>query len=233
MNSNIFSILGFIFLSVCSLLLCILYLKLVKKWSKKATPKYLSERHSCVLKYLNYSSLIYCITMCFIYYSFDIGFRGIWTSRIVLFFTILSSFILKFILAPSVLMKFEKKYFTFTSYIPAGLLGLNAIPLLGLFLIWGYSAPLFNPYDKIIFEDKKIRIESKYHGFMGMREHQYWTKYQIFEKRTDLENIFIPFTIDSVAVRYQSDSTKLYFYSTEHINHLRRIDTTVVSIPAK
>lgn len=231
MNSNIFSNLGFIFLSVCSVLLCIMYVKLAKKWRNKVKTKHLSERHSRVLKHVHYFGLFYCITMFFIYYNFDTGFRGIWTSRIVLFFTLLSSFILKFILAPSVLHKFENKYFTFTSYIPAGLLGLNAIPVSGLLLIWGYSAPLFNPYDKIIFEDKKIRIESKYSGFMGMREHQYWTKYQIFEKRTDLENIFIPFTIDSVAVRYQSDSTKLYFYSTEHINHLCRIDTTVVSIP--
>ena len=89
----------------------------------------------------------------------------------------------------SVLNKVEKYYFTFLSFFPILFFGLVLIPMIGLIIVVSLIGQLFNPVDKIYYEDNKLRIQSSFVGVMAPPRIKVYKKFGIFEKQYKNQNL--------------------------------------------
>jgi hypothetical protein len=189
-------------LSFLFLIIAFSYLYSFKFWKKNKFR--FSEFSSRYLKYLHYFTLLLSVSFLFIDYSL----RGIWTSQIVIIFSIFSGVFYNLIAQKSVLNKVEKYYFSFFSIFPILFFGLVLIPMIGFIIIISSIGQLFNPVDKIYFEDNKLRVQRSFVGVMAPPKIKVYKKFGIFEKQYKDENFNFE-EIDSIKVEYINDVANL------------------------
>ena len=170
--------LGFLFLIIAGS-----YAYSLKFWKKNQFR--FSEFTSRGLKYLYYFTLVLSLSFVFVDYSL----RGIWTTRIVIIISIFIGVFYNLIAQKSVLNKVEKYYFTFLSFFPILFFGLVLIPMIGLIIVVSLIGQLFNPVDKIYYEDNKLRIQSSFVGVMAPPRIKVYKKFGIFEKQYKNQNL--------------------------------------------
>ncbi|MCL9771015.1 hypothetical protein NAT47_11370 [Flavobacterium sp. HXWNR69] len=117
----------------------------------------------------------------------------------------------------SVLNKVEKYYFTFLSFFPILFFGLVLIPMIGFIIVVSLIGQLFNPVDKIYYEDNKLRIQSSFVGVMALPRIKVYKKIGIFEKEYKDENLNFE-DIDSIKVDYKNDIANMYIWYEYHKN---------------
>lgn len=198
--------LGFLFLIIAAS-----YAYSLKFWKKNQFR--FSEVTSMNLKYSHYLTLALSLSFVF----FDYSLRGIWTTQIVIIISIFIGVFYNLIAQKSVLNKFEKYYFTFLSFFPILFFGFVIIPMIGFIIVVSLIGQLFNPVDKIHYEDNKLRIQTSFVGVMAPPKIKVYKKFGIFEKQYKDENLNFE-DIDSIKVDYEKDAANLYIWNEYNEN---------------
>lgn len=197
---------------VVSILLLILYAFKIKDWKKNDYR--LNPELSIYLKYLHY----FTITITIVLLILELQIRGIWTERIVTFIALLSGIFYNLFAQKSVLNELEKIYFGFLSILPLIAPLFLLIPLFGMVIIFSTVGRLFSPYDKIHYEDKKLRIQTSFVSVMSPQKILVYKKSLFFEK--EVEDLNFPEEIDSLKVDYKKDSIYIHYWETNYDNQV-------------
>jgi hypothetical protein len=198
--------LGFLFLIIAAS-----YAYSLKFWKKNQFR--FSEVTSRNLKYSHYLTLALSLSFVF----FDYSLRGIRTSQIVILISIFIGVFYNLIAQKSVLNKAEKYYFNLLSFFPILFFGLVLIPMMGFIIVVSLIGQLFNPVDKIHYEDNKLRIQTSFVGVMAPPKIKVYKKFGIFEKQYKDENLNFE-DIDSIKVDYEKDAANLYIWNEYNEN---------------
>lgn len=179
-------------------------------WNKKINWR-LNANISKTIKYSHFITLIICLIIAFLYYNYNIGLRGLWTTRIFIIFTLFTGIFFSFITNKTIINKLEKIYFYSFSFLPIATYILLCVPFLGVLIVFSLFGQLTSPAHKIYFEDKDIRIQSSFIGVLAAPRMDVYEKKGIFEKRLYSVNFVEP-NYDSLKVNYDNDSTRIIFY---------------------
>lgn len=181
------------------------YAYTLKFWKKNQFR--FSHFTSRYFKYLHYFTLILSLSFVLLNYSL----RGIWSTQIVIIISIINGIFYNLIAQKVILNKFEKYYFTFLSFFPILFFGLVLIPMIGLIVVVSLIGQLFNPVEKIYYEDNKLRIQSSFVGVMAPPRIKVYKKFGIFEKQYKNQDLNFE-DIDSLKVDYKNDTANLYIW---------------------
>jgi hypothetical protein len=179
-------------------------------WEKKVFWR-LNKKTSNTIKTIHYVGMIICVFVSIMYLKFDIGLRGLWTTRIVILITLFIGIFFKFITNKSTLNKIENLYFRIFSFLPILTAGILFIPFLGIVLVASVFGQLLDPAKKVYYQDEHLRIQSTFIGVLGIPKIDIYKKDIIFEKHIKRID-FWDTEIDSVNVLYEKDSTKIVAY---------------------
>jgi hypothetical protein len=182
-----------------------IYAYSLKFWKKNQFR--FSEFTSRCLKNLHYFTLVLSLSFVIVNYSL----RGIWSTQVVIIISIITGIFYNLIAQKVVLNKFEKYYFTFLSFLPILFFGLVLIPMIGFIIVVSLIGQLFNPVDKIYYEDNKLRIQRSFVGVMAPPRIKVYKKFGVFENEYKDENLNFE-DIDSIKVNYKNDTANLYIW---------------------
>jgi hypothetical protein len=157
-------------------------------------------------KYLHYLLLILTIVAGLLSFWDDISFSGIWTTRIIIFGFLFSGIFIHPLSHWVKGKRFERYYFKLFSLIPILTAGFFMIPFLGIVLGLSTFIRLTNPFEKIYYEDSKLRVQSTFVGILGPPRLDIFEKKGLFERRLNKSYRGIT-DADSVRVTQEKDST--------------------------
>lgn len=209
--------LGFLFLIIAGS-----YAYSLKFWKKNQFR--FSEFTSRYLKYSHYLTLVLSLSFIFIDYSL----RGIWMTQIVIIISIFIGVFYNLIAQKSILNKVEKHYFSFLSFFPILFFGLVLIPMIGFIIVVSLIWQLFNPVNKIYYEDNKLRVQTSFVGVMAPPRIKVYKKFGIFEKEYKDKNLNFE-DIDSIKVDYKNDTANLYIWN-EYIENPNKPDKFIIKL---
>ena len=198
--------------NIIVLLIILFYLFCLFYWNKYIDWR-LDEKISKRIKYSHYIGLFICILITIHYTIYDIGLRGIWTSRIIIIYTLTTGIFFTFLSDKNILKKIEKIYFKAFSFFPVLISTFLLVPFWGILVVFSLLGQLILPYEKIIYEDKHLRIQNSFSGIMA------GSSFDIFEKRIIFEKHLykkINKDCDSLDVHYDKDSTRILLYNTDN-----------------
>jgi hypothetical protein len=211
-----------------TIIFLVVYTIALIKWNKWVSWR-LNPKTSRTIKYVHYIGLSIITIIAFVYWELNIGLRGLWTTRSIIFVTLFTGIFFNFISSKAVFNILETIYFRLFSLIPIFVGLALLIPFLGVVIVFSIFGQLTSPADKIYYEDKNLRIQSSFVGVLGPPRVDIFEKKGIFEEhlmRTD----FNPYEFDSVKVKYDNDSTRLLVFGlakTEdsfRVINLKKID---------
>lgn len=180
--------------------LIIAYGYLLIRWEKLVSSK-LGEQSSKIIKYIHYVGLAVVVTVGVSYGLFDHGLRGLWTTRIFMFLTLLTGCFYRFLSSPLSVNKFERLYFKVVAFVPVMLGGIFLIPLLGIVLILSLGGQLIEPAEEIYYQDSNLRIQSTFMGVLGP------PRVEVFEKALFFRKAFVSVRLQ--CFRFQIGEGKL------------------------
>ncbi len=199
----------------------IIYIYGLLSWDKKVRWR-LKPKISKAIKYLHFATLLVCLTVLFLYSNFNLGLRGLWTTRVFIIVTLLTGIFFIIISDKTINSKLERIYFEVFSYLPIITGFFLYIPFLGIVLTVSLFGQLTSPADKIYYDDKAIRVQSSFVGILGPPVIDIFQKKGILEKHIYHTN-FSTYDIDSLQIHYDSDSTRIVFYSSSEFQDNKKV----------
>lgn len=166
---------------------------------------------SRTIKLLHYIGLLICLIVGITYANYDIGLRGLWTTRTIIIFTLLTGVFFIFLADKTSQSKIEGWYFKIFAFMPICAAATLFIPFLGVVLVLSLIGQLTDPAIHIYYEDDKLRVQSSFVGVLGPPRLDFFEKKMIFEKKLNHTDIS-SYEIDSVNVAYDTDSTRIFVY---------------------
>jgi hypothetical protein len=195
---------------VLTIVFILLYTYGLFRWDKLVAWK-LSSKVSKTIKYFHYLTLLIVLTIAFTYSLFDIGLRGLWTTRSFIIITLLTGMFFNFITNKTIINKIEKVYFKLFSFFPPITGLILCIPFLGVVIVFSLIGRLIEPANTIYYEDEHLRIQSTFTGVLGPKRFDIFTKKSLYEK-----HLFVPDfhfeDSDSIVVHYDKDSTRIFIH---------------------
>lgn len=184
------------------------------KWNKKAK-HVINYPVSKWFKSIHYALL--CLVVIDIAINSITGFhyKGLWTSRIFIIGLIITGFILYPLGNKSIFNKLESIYFKLFSYIPAGIGLFGLIPKLGVLVILSLGLHLFNPADKIIYNDANLRIQKSATGILGNPHIETVEKRLFVERVTKDKRMYDLSTYDTLFIDTDRDSIRIRLTTNE------------------
>lgn len=198
-------------------------------WNKKVSFR-LNLNLSNRIKKFHYLGLFICVLVFVSYSYFDIGLRGLWTTRIIIILTLLTGIFFIFIADRTTINKVEKLYFKLFSFLPILSAGILFIPFLGVVIVVSLFGQLFDPAKKIYYEDDKLRVQSTFVGVLGPPRIDIFEKKFILEKHLKRTDFYAP-EIDSIKVSDDTDSTRIIVYGLYNYDEERKDETVTISLP--
>jgi hypothetical protein len=195
---------------VLTIVFVIVYTYGLFRWDKHVSWR-LNSKVSKTIKYVHYLTLFVALTIAFTYLQFGIGLRGLWTTRTFVIISLLTGVFFNFVTDKTILNKLEKVYFKLFSLLPSVTGIVLCVPFLGVLIVLSLLGRLIEPSNKIYFEDEHLRINSSFMGLLAPPRVDIFTKNAIFEKHIYRPDFYAN-DFDSIAVRYDNDSTRIYVY---------------------
>lgn len=166
---------------------------------------------SRTIKLLHYTGLLISLIVGITYANYDIGLRGLWTTRTIIIFTLLTGVFFIFLADKASLSKIEGWYFKIFAFVPIFTAATLFIPFLGVVLVLSLIGQLTDPATQIYYEDDKLRVQSSFVGVLGPPKLDVFEKKMVFDKKINHTDIS-SYEIDSVKVAYDTDSTRILVY---------------------
>lgn len=193
------------------ILLLLGYGFILRIWNKSETFK-LKEKVSRILIKSHYLFLGILLFDILNYFFTGFHYRGLWTSRIVIFGYIFTG-IFTFPLSRMIIFKkIEVYYFKLLSFSPSLLGVFMIIPFYGFLSVLMYGGQLVNPAEKILNNDKYYRIQTNSTGPLGYEAIETVEKNLLFERKTR-HGQFDEVGYDSVKVTYTENTIEIEFIS--------------------
>lgn len=136
-----------------------------------------------LFKSVHFISFSICLAIAITYYIFNIGLRGLWTTRIIIFICFLTALVYAIIGDKGKMHRSERMYFGLFPYFP--------IFFLLCFFYWpllSIPAWLFSPASYVHYDGTDYRVQSTSQGIFKNSKFEVFEKNFIFEKK--LENAF-------------------------------------------
>jgi len=204
-----------------------IYLAAVFYWNKKVTWR-LRPKTSGILKKVHFAALIICIVIAVLYGVFSLGLRGLWTTRIVIIFTLLTGIFFRFILSEASINKIEKLYFKIFSFLPMIMAGTLLIPFMGVLIVSSLIGRLVRPVDDIHYEDDKLRVQSTFQGMLIEPKIDIYKKQSIFEEHLKIPD-YNEWDVDYIKVFYDKDSTRVVVHGKNSYDEDKEREPEVIS----
>ncbi|MDB5258685.1 MAG: hypothetical protein JWM14_3380 [Chitinophagaceae bacterium] len=176
-------------------------------WNKKQTGR-LKPGISKTIKTIHYIGIAICLVLGFLYVSYGIGLRGLWTTRIISIITLFIGIFFSFFTDKTVLNKLEKWYFKLFSFLPVAAAAVLFIPLLGAVLVFSFLGRLFMPVAEIYYEDDILRVQSTFQTILIGNRTEAFEKHFFYEKQLESPDYWGK-EVDSISVSYHADTTKI------------------------
>ncbi len=181
-------------------------------WTKKVRWR-LSEKKAQKLRYLHYALLSLTVLSAALVIVDDISYAGQWTTRAIIIGFLISGSLIYPICSWIDKPARERIYFRLFSFLPIVTSGLIVIPFWGVAIILSLCASLISPYDKILYEDKKLRVQSTFYGALSPPILDVVEKRGLVERRLNVERTSAwEGEIDSVRIMYGADSTMVELF---------------------
>jgi hypothetical protein len=208
-------------------ILIVFYIYGLIQWNKKVKWR-LNPLVSKIIKYVHYVALLISLSTGILNLKLDLGFRGLWTTRIIIITVLITGIFFIFLSHKSILNRFEKIYFRVFSFFPLVVGGFFLIPFIGFVLIVSLFGQLISPAENIYYQDRNYRVQSTFLGVLGPPRLDIYEKKFIFEKhlkRLDYE----VYGIDSINVSYTKDSTKVIVYGLYDSDEKQKDKTEIIA----
>lgn len=196
------------YLSIISLIIGYSFLLFYWSW---AVSWRLDAKTTGTIKSIHYAGLTICIAVAVAFTLFDIGLRGLWTTRVIIIMTLLTGVFFQFVANRAALRRIESLYFTLFSFLPIATAGMLLVPFLGVVLIASLWGQLTAPAERIYYEDEQLRVQSTFVGVLGPPRIDIYRKDLMFEKHLSRADYWAS-EIDSISVSYDQDSTRVIAY---------------------
>lgn len=193
-------------------------------WKKKIAWSF-NQMISKRLKRMHYLALILTTTLVLVYFNFNYCFPGFWIGRLLFVFAIISGLTIYPLAENSISNKIESFYFKLFSMFPIFFLMVLLVPFIGVIIAISAIGTLISPYEKIYFQDDKIRVQTTFTSPMVAPEINIYSKKFLFEKHLK-EYDFRYYEADTVEVKYKNDSTFIYFLDIDE-NLSKKIGKTI------
>ena len=177
------------------------------------------------LKLIHYLALILTTALVLVYINFNYCFPGFWIGRLLFVLAIISGLTIYPLAENSISNKIESFYFKLFSMFPIFFLMVLLVPFIGVIIAISAIGTLISPYEKIYFQDDKIRVQTTFTSPMVAPEINIYSKKFLFEKHLK-EYDFRYYEADTVEVKYKNDSTFIYFLDIEE-NLSKKIGKTI------
>jgi hypothetical protein len=171
----------------------------------------LTKKVSKTIKYVHYFTLFVALTIVLTYFQYGVGLRGLWTTRTFAIIALFTGVFFNFVAEKTMLSKIEKVYFKLFSFLPTVTGIILCIPFLGVVIVVTLLGRIFEPANKIYYEDDNIRIQSTFRGVLAPKQIDFFTKRMFTEKYLYVPNFYCSDN-DSIAVHYDNDSTRIFIY---------------------
>lgn len=196
----------------------LIYGLIIYIWNKKvewrAGPKFSKK-----IKSFHYSLLLFTAIITILNAFFSITLIGYWTPRIIILGFLLSGVIAFPIIKWNSESSFEKYYFRLFSFLPFAIAGISMVQFLGTVITLSLYYRLVNPYEKIYYQDKNLRVQSTFTGVLAPLRLDVIEKYGLFEKK--LNELHRSADIDSVKVLTDTTRTLVIIYELNSIDTLQ------------
>lgn len=209
----------------------VIYIYGLIQWNKKVAWR-LNPLVSKIIKYVHFVTLLVSLSIGVLNLKLDLGFRGLWTTRIIIITVLISGIFFNFLSNKSILNRFEKIYFRLFSFFPVVVGGILLIPFIGFVLVASLFGQLISPAENIYYQDRNIRVQSTFLGVLGPPRLDIYEKDFIFEKhlkRLDYE----VYGIDSINVLYTKDSTRVIVYGLYDYDEKQKDKTEIIGFKRK
>lgn len=208
------------------ILLAIAYGFALFYWSRGEASRF-DAKTTVTIKAIHYTGLAICIVVGISFALYDVGLRGLWTTRLVIMITLITGTFFMFIANKSALKKIENLYFRLFSLLPIATAGMLLVPFIGVILVVSVWGRLTGPAETIYYEDERLRIQSTFVGVLGPPRIDIYRKDFIFEKHL-LRPDYWASEIDSIRVTYDVDSTRVVAYGLyDHDSRLANKTETI------
>lgn len=198
--------------AILSVIFILIYSIGLYLWLKKTNFR-LSVKASAFVKGLHYCFLFLTVFLILLNHYMQLELRGIWTSRLIIF-GLLATGILFYPFAPrKSISTTEKIYFSSFTSLPVIIAGILLVPFIGTIIVLSLWGQLTSPVSKIHYEDKNLRIQSSFSGFLGPSQLDVIEKKGLFEK-SHYQSITHDTHFDSLKVSYDPDAARILFKST-------------------
>lgn len=191
------------------------------RWDKHVAWR-LNSKVSKTIKYAHYLTIFVALAIAFTYSQFGIGLRGLWTTRTFVIVALVTGVLFNFVTDKTILNKIEEVYFRLFSFLPTVTGVILCVPFLGVVIVVSLLGRLIEPANKIYFEDEHLRIHSSFTGVFAPPRVDIFTKNSIFEKHIYRPD-FYGNDFDSIAVRYDKDSTRIFVYGLPKEDYLPKV----------
>ena len=201
----------YIFVSVA---FAVLYVIVLIYWDKKIKWR-LPKKAANALGLVHIASLAITLIVAILYSQFEIGLRGLWTTRVFIIIFLISGIFFRFLVSKEGMKNFAGWYFKAFSFLPIAVAAILCIPFLGIVLVLSLLGRLVDPATDIFYEDSKIRVQLTFIGALGPPTTDIYEKRGIFEKHLKRKEACAIHT-DSVKVTYGNEFTKVVLYDSEY-----------------
>ncbi len=184
---------------------------------------------SKAIKNIHYISLSICILILVLYSSFDLGLRGLWTTRCIIILTLFSGIFFSFFTNKHITSKIENWYFKLFSFLPILAACLLLVPFLGIVIVISFFGQLIGPVKEIFFEDKNLRIQASFVSVLAPPRTEIFEKKFIFEQKLKKPD-FGANEIDSIKVSYDKDSTRVIFFGLYNYDEEQKGTPKIISL---
>ncbi|MBX2913985.1 MAG: hypothetical protein KF856_01805 [Cyclobacteriaceae bacterium] len=144
----------------------LIYGLIIYIWNKKVEWR-AGLKFSKKIKSFHYSLLLFTAIITILNAFFSITFIGYWTPRIIILGFLLSGVIAFPIIKWNSESSFEKYYFRLFSFLPFAIAGISMVQFLGTVITLSLYYRLVNPYEKIYYQDKNLRVQSTFTGVLA------------------------------------------------------------------
>ena len=197
-------------------------------WNRQVTWR-LNPRMSRSIKLFHYAGLLICLLVGITYMNFDIGLRGLWTTRSIVISVLVTGVLFILLTDKSTISHVERWYFRTFSLLPVLAAATLLIPFFGIVLMLSLFGQLTDPATIIYYEDDKLRIQSSFVGVLGPPRLDIFEKRMIFERKLQSANLWAN-DIDSIKVFYDSDSTRIIAFGLYDYDEERQGETKTICL---
>lgn len=162
---------------------------------------------SKILKNSHYISLPFLILVGVLNFGLGYDLKGIWTSRVIILFCLLSGILTYWLVDKAIFTKIENWYFTFLAKIPIIGAAFLLIPMLGYLTLGAILYQFATPYEQIYYSDAQIRVQRSFTTKVNQQKIEVIKKEGFLQKSIHHQFIYTP-KIHKIEVQKERDSTK-------------------------